>query len=178
TCALPILLAAGFLISGIAFAVLGTLAAAGLAGYGTALCAAIISGLLWTTDLPVRRRLLVEAAGIHRITAALGFDNSTNFATRAIGPLAGGVGYQVLGIEGIFALSAGVYVVCFLLSAALKDAEPVASGSAEEGGSRPSILSLLVPPRELILSRRFQVVLGVTVVFNIWCFPIISMVPV
>src|SRR5690606_2123020 len=99
-------------------------------------------------------------------------------ATRAIGPLAGGVGYQVLGIEGIFALSAGVYVACFLLSAALKDAEPVASGSAEEGGSRPSVLSLLVPPRELILSRRFQVVLGVTVVFNIWCFPIISMVPV
>lgn len=172
------MLAASFLGGGIAFAAMASVAAAGLAGYGTVLLAAAISGLLWTMDMPVRRRLLVEAGGIERMTASLGFDNSTHFATRAIGPVAGGIAYQVFGIEGIFALSAVVYAACFILSARLKDADAEAHVSTEEPPSRPSLMSLLVPPRELILSRRFQVVLGVTVVFNVWCFPIISMVPV
>ncbi len=172
------MLAVGFLVSGIAFAVMAALSALGLAGYGTALCAAFLTGLLWTTDLPVRRRLLVEAAGVHRMTAALGFDNSNFFATRAAGPIIGGVAYQMLGIEGILALSAAVYLTCFYLSVGLKDVQSSASDTAGEGSSRPSVLSLLIPPRELILSRRFQVVLGVTVVFNIWCFPFLSMVPV
>lgn len=172
------MLAASLLGGGIAFAVMAAIAAAGLAGYGTVLFAAVVSGLLWTVDMPARRRLLVEAAGVERMTAALGFDNSTHFGTRAIGPVAGGVAYQVFGIEGIFALSAVVYAACFLLSARLKDAHDAAHDSTEGVPSRPSLLSLLIPPRELILSRRFQVVLGVTVVFNVWCFPIISMVPV
>src|SRR5690606_34352229 len=172
------MLAASFLGGGIAFAAMASVAAAGLAGYGTVLLAAAISGLLWTMDMPVRRRLLVDAGGIELMTASLGFDNSTHFATRAIGPVAGGIAYQVFGIEGIFALSAVVYAACFILSARLKDADAEAHVSSEEPPSRPSLMSLLVPPRELILSRRFQVVLGLTVVFNVWCFPIISMVPV
>lgn len=172
------MLAASFLGAAVAFAVIGSTAAAGFAGYGTVLFATAISGLLWTMDMPVRRRLLVEATGIERMTAALGFDNSTHYATRAIGPVAGGVAYQMFGIEGIFAISAGIYAACFFLSARVKDADTAAHDLPEEGLARPSLLSMLIPPRELILSRRFQVVLGVTVVFNVWCFPIISMVPV
>jgi len=171
------MLAASFLFGGVAFAAMAAMAAAGLAGYGTALFAAAFSGLLWTTDMPVRRRLLVEAAGVERMAAALGFDNSTNYATRAIGPVAGGAAYQMFGIEGIFALIALVHFGCFFLSARLQNAGP-APMHAEETPTRPSPLSILVPPRELIRSRRFLVVLGVTVVFNIWAFPIISMVPV
>jgi predicted MFS family arabinose efflux permease len=172
------MLAAGFLVSGVAFAAMAVLSAFGLAGYGTAICAALVSGLLWTTDLPVRRRLLVEAAGVHRMTAALGFDNSSYFAARAIGPILGGVAYQLLGIEGIFALSAAVYLACFYLSVGLTGVEPSPTDRAHVGNPRPSVLSLLIPPRELILSRRFQVVVGVTIVFNVWCFPFLSMVPV
>ena len=172
------MLAASFLFGAIVFAAVAVIAVAGFAGYGTALFAAVISGLLWTTDMPVRRRLLVEAAGIERMAAALGFDNSTNYVTRAIGPITGGAAYQVFGIEGIFALIAIIYFACFVLSARLQGALTSGSATAEEPHPRPSPLSLLVPPRELIRSGRFVVVLGVTVVFNIWAFPIISMVPV
>lgn len=171
------MLAAGFLVGAIASAVMAAMAVADLAGYGTVLVAAIFSGLLWTTDMPVRRRLLVEAAGIERMAPALGFDNSTSFATRAIGPVAGGAAYQMFGIEGIFALSAVIHLGCFLLCVRLQRTPPVAPGT-EQAGTRPSPLAMLVLPRELIRSRRFLVVLGVTVVFNVWCFPIISMVPV
>lgn len=171
------MLAAGFLIAAIASAVMAAMAVADLAGYGTVLVAAVFSGLLWTTDMPVRRRLLVEAAGVERMASALGFDNSTSFATRAIGPLAGGAAYQMFGIEGIFALSALVQLGCFLLSMRLQRT-PAASPASEQAGPRPSPLAMLILPRELIRSRRFVAVLGVTVVFNVWCFPIISMVPV
>jgi len=170
------MLALTFLGGSVAFAVMAGLAAADLAGYGTVLCAAVVAGFMWTTDMPVRRRLLVEAAGIERMTAALGFDNSTNYATRAIGPIAGGTAYQLFGVDGIFFLSASIYAVCFYLSTRLQVREAIVA--SEESQARPSLLELLVPPRELLQSRRFQVILGVTIVFNVWCFPIISMVPV
>ena len=54
--------------------------------------------------MPVRRRLLVDAVSVERVPAALGFDNATMYATRALGPLLGGATYQVLGISGIYAL--------------------------------------------------------------------------
>src|SRR5690606_12492296 len=44
------MLAAGLLVSGGAFAAMAMLSAFGLAGYGTAICVALVSGLLWTTD--------------------------------------------------------------------------------------------------------------------------------
>ncbi len=170
------MLAGGFLLGAVAYGAMAAMAFVGTAGYGTVILAATASGLIWTLDMPVRRRLLVDAAGIERMTAALGFDNSTNYATRALGPIVGGAAYQAFGIDGIFALGATVYAFCFAVCTRLETGD--LSEAHETGGARISTLSLLVPPRELLSSRRFQVVLGVTVVFNVWCFPIISMVPV
>lgn len=154
--------------------VLAVLAFTGVAGYGTVLIAAGISGLIWVTDMPVRRRLLVEAAGHDRMASALGFDNATSHATRAIGPLTGGIAYQWLGIDGIFCLSAIIYCGCFILSLRLQRAERAAADAAP----RISLLHLLVPPRELLQNRMYLLMLGVTIVYNVWCFPIVSMIPV
>ncbi len=154
--------------------VLAVLAFTGVAGYGTVLIAAGISGLIWVTDMPVRRRLLVEAAGHDRMASALGFDNATSHATRAIGPLTGGIAYQWLGIDGIFCLSAVIYFACLILSMRLQRAERATAGPAP----RISLLHLLVPPRELLHNRMYLLMLGVTIVYNVWCFPIVSMIPV
>ncbi|NJO33159.1 MAG: MFS transporter [Rhodospirillales bacterium] len=155
--------------------VMATLAFAGVAGYWTALAAAAISGLLWVTDMPVRRRLLVDAAGQHRMASALGFDNATSHATRAIGPLTGGVAYQWLGIEGIFCLSAAVYFGCLVLSVRLHKPPAMVKNAT---APRLSPLTLIVPPRELLQNRMFLLMLGVTIVYNVWCFPIVAMIPV
>lgn len=155
--------------------VMAAVALAGIAGYWTVLIAAAISGLIWVTDMPVRRRLLVEAAGQDRMASALGFDNATSHATRAIGPLMGGVAYQWLGIEGIFCLSAVVYLACLVLSIRLCRPPDIA-----DAGTAPRIspLALIVPPRELVLNRTFLLMIGVTIVYNVWCFPIVAMIPV
>ena len=72
----------------------------------------MVSGAFWTTDMPVRRRLLVDAVEPESVPIALGFDNATMYATRALGPLIGGATYQELGISGIYALIAICYLVC------------------------------------------------------------------
>lgn len=145
-----------------------------LAGYAAVAMATMVSGAFWTIDMPVRRRLLADFAGPGRLSRALGFDNSTNYATRAIGPLIGGITYQMLGIEGIYALIAMAYGTCLVLAVGL-------SGRVEaESRSRVStgLLAALRVPWSLILERRFIVIMGVTLVYNLFCFPFTSMVPV
>lgn len=150
------------------------LTATQLAGYGAIAIATMISGAFWTIDMPVRRRLLADFAGPGRLSQALGFDNSTNYATRAIGPLIGGLTYQLLGIEGIYALIAGAYATCLLLAFGLsRRPEGEARGRVSTG-----LLAALRVPFALILDRRFMVIMGVTLVYNLFCFPFTSMVPV
>lgn len=50
-----------------------------------------VSGLVFSTDFPVRRVVLGEIAGPARIGVAMGFDLVTRSATRMIGPAAGGM---------------------------------------------------------------------------------------
>ena len=169
------LLVLSFLGGLVTAVVMAVLAVSGNAGYWSVIFAAMVSGAIWITDMPVRRRLLVEAAGATRMASALGFDNSTSYATRAIGPLAGGAIYQWLGLEGIFCLTALVYLGCLVLSARLAPTPPSAASGE---GNRMSPLALIVPPRELIFNRPFLLMIGITVVYNVWCFPFVTMVPV
>lgn len=150
-------------------------AASGQASYTVVAAAAVVSGIYWVTDMPLRRRLLVEAVDDRLLASAAGFDNITNYVTRALGPLAGGIAYQWLGLAGIFAISASIYAICLLLAFAITQRQATAIPVAD----RPSLaLDLLVPPRALLTDRAFLVVLGVTIVYNLWCFPLVAMVPV
>jgi MFS family permease len=155
-------------------AVMAALTGLGLASYAAVAAAAMIAGAFWTTDMPVRRRLLVDSVEGGRVSAALGFDNSTMYATRALGPVIGGATYQYLGISGIYTLIAISYLACLWLAARTR------ACPADQSASRPSFsgFAMLLPPRELVLDRRIQIIMGVTLVFNVWCFPLVTMVPV
>ncbi|MCH9053879.1 MAG: MFS transporter [Proteobacteria bacterium] len=147
----------------------------GVAQYWHVAVATFISGLVWTTDLPVRRRILGDAAGKDRIAPAMSLDSATNNATRMLGPLLGGILYQWLGTGGAFALSACLYG----LSVVMIFRVPASVSSAAAGGRPTKVL------------RDFQEAFGfvardpdilrillVTVVFNVWGFPFVSMIPV
>ena len=145
----------------------------GHAGYALVAAATMVAGAFWTVDMPVRRRLLVDAAGPGTVATALGFDNATMYATRAIGPLVGGATYQVVGITGIYVLIAVGYFICCWLASRVGGEEDAPVQSRVRAS-----FTLLLPPRELIRDRRFQIFLGVTLVYNLWCFPFSTMVPV
>jgi predicted MFS family arabinose efflux permease len=147
----------------------------GAATYAAAAAIVMVSGAFWTTDMPVRRRLLVDAVEPRSVPVALGFDNATMYATRALGPLIGGAAYQELGISGIYALIAMSYLMCLGLAMRVGVPFDAASRGSQSGDRK---LSFLLPPRELVLDRRFQIIMGVTLVYNLWCWPFTGMVPV
>src|SRR5262250_3133371 len=149
------LLVASFTLMLFASATMLVVTATGAATYGAAAAIVMVSGAFWTTDMPVRRRLLVDAVRAESVPAALGFDNATMYATRALGPLLGGATYQVLGISGIYAVIAMNYLVCLGLAACVgvrSDTSPVAK-------SVGSALGFLLPPPELVFNRRFQIIM-------------------
>lgn len=151
------------------------LTATGQAGYAAVAAATVVSGAFWTVDMPVRRRLLVDAAGHENVARALGFDNSTMYATRAMGPLIGGAAYQFLGIAGIYALIAASYLACFACAAAVRGSDVEAPKAAPAAGAPRASFGF---PKELFFNRRFAIIMGVTLVYNLFCFPFTTMVPV
>ncbi len=134
-----------------------------------------VSGVVWTTDMPLRRRMLGDIAGIKRIVPAMSLDSATNNATRMMGPLFGGILYQWLGPSGAFALSAIMYAFCILLLLGLLiPKEAIDSKQAESRILRDfkEVFSFIFGNRDILR------ILLVTIVFNVWGFPFISMIPV
>lgn len=150
------------------------LTATGQATYLAVAVVTFLSGVFWTIDMPVRRRLVVDAAGEANIASALGFDNATTYTTRALGPLIGGATYQFLGISGIYGLIAVSYLVCVAMAMKLTPGMPAPPTAT----SRNSVLAALSIPSELIFNRRFAIIMGVTLVHNLCSFPFLTMVPV
>lgn len=135
--------------------------------------ASFISGLVWSSDFPVRRTLMGDIAGPVGISRAMSLDVLAGAATRMLGPLMGGILYQQIGLAGAFLLSAALYLAGFALLF-LKKRAP-----ADHHPATDSVLDNLREGWHALRgSRTLPGILAVTVVFNVWGFPFISMVPV
>ena len=66
----------------------------------------LVSGIMWSTEMSTRRRMVGEVAGPHRIVNAIALDSVTSAATRAIGPLLGGIAFEWLGMKGAYTVTA------------------------------------------------------------------------
>lgn len=158
---------------------LAVLAWSGQASYPAVVMATLATGIFWLTDMPIRRRLMLDAVGVERSGRAMGLDNITNYITRGLGPLMGGLAYQWFGATGVFTLNFVAYLICLLLAVGLTPVpkrEMAGSGAANADvaggrGGRGKGPSLLANPR-------FRVILGITVVYNLFCVPFIGMLPV
>jgi MFS family permease len=166
----------GYAAAFTASAALTLVAVLGMAGYAVVLLYAALSGFVWTTDMPLRRQLMVDKVGSQNITAATSLDSSTMFVMRTLGPLLGGAFYQWSGIAGVFFICTLGYAVCVILSSRLEVRQ--AAEKPVLATARPSPFRMLLPPIELLLNRPLMIVLGITVVFNIWGFPVLTMMPV
>jgi MFS family permease len=159
------------LVSGTVFVVFAVDADA----YWVVAAACVVSGLVWTTDMPLRRRILGDVAGMARIAPAMSLDSATNNGTRMLGPLLGGLIYQWLGAGGAYALSALLFAVCAVLMVY------VSAGLGSAGAARPASRALHDLREGFAYVARDRDVLRimlVTIVFNIWGFPFLAMIPV
>ena len=104
----------------------------------------------------------------------MAIDTIANNGTRMIGPVAGGALLQVIGLKGAFVVAIAAYMLCFLLTLKLKVGRDLIHSRQSEGiftGLANGIA--LVRKQTLLLA-----VLLVTVAYNLFGFPVLSLVPV
>lgn len=149
----------------------------GAPSYWHVALAAFLSGAFWSTDLPFRRKLIGERVGSKRLSAAMALDGATSNGTRMVGPLIGGALYQVLGIDGVFALGAMLYAIAAATALTIAPTGAPRTGNA---GSRLSRAFAGVAEAAGYAARNRDVsrILLVTIAFNVWGFPYLAMVPV
>jgi MFS family permease len=169
-----------FMVSGM---VLGTVTAtavfvaflAGVANYWIVLFSAFIAGIVWSLDMPLRRRMIGDLAGKERLVTALSFDSATNHSTRAIGPLVGGLLYEVFGPAGAYGLVAACYLLGLVNIARVDDVHR----GPKPGEERTGIVADFREALALAANNKDILrILLVTVAFNVFALPFLSMIPV
>ncbi len=137
--------------------------------------ASFVSGLVWTTDMPLRRRMLGDIAGMARVAQAMSLDAATNNATRMLGPFFGGLIYQWQGPSGAYMLSAALYAACVVVlvfvSATLVNAGALRPASRALDDLRAGF-AYVARDRDVLR------IMLVTIIFNLWGFPFLAMIPV
>jgi len=168
------LMMAGLAIMCIVSIVLVALAVSGRLAIWHIALGAVLSGVFWSGEFPVRRTMLGEVAGLGRLSAAMGLDSATNNFTRMLGPLLGGALLTALGLEGAYAIGVLLYAAAFFNMATLTfDERPTPEG--ESIGMLKSINEGLAYIRT---NRLIAGTLVVTIFVNLFGFSYVSMVPV
>jgi MFS family permease len=161
----------GQLLTCVSAVIIATLALLGLVRPWHLAVASFISGMVWSTEMATRRRMVGESVDGHLISRALALDTMSNSAARLVGPIAAGMIYQHLGIAGSYMASAGVYAV----------AAWITSGVRYHQQSRRFVVSQV--PRDLaegVAFARSHItiagVLAVTIAMNLLGFPYSALV--
>ena len=148
---------------------------------------AFINGITWVVDLAVRRRVLAENIKKNLLSSSLAMETLSNNATRLIGPLCAGSLYAFVGLSGIFCLQLLMYIFALGLIFKFKDntnnkkflnfSNKIVSNIKEHWahGLLGEILKTSKKAYSLI-SLRF--VLITTLIFNVFGFPLVSLIPV
>lgn len=125
----------------------------------------LVSGIMWSTEMSTRRRMVGEVAGPQRIVNAIALDSVTSAATRAVGPLLGGVAFEWLGMKGAYTVTALVQFAGAFAIAGLAHAQVTRR------------VDLKRIPHEIAEGLRFAwtrptilLVFGVTIVTNAFAF--------
>jgi MFS family permease len=108
-------LLAGQIVTSMASASVAALAWWGVAQPWHVGVGALLAGVVWSTEMATRRRMVGECVESALVSRALALDTMSNSLTRLVGPLCAGLIYQQLGLAGTFTVSACVYAVAAAL---------------------------------------------------------------
>jgi MFS family permease len=135
--------------------------------------AAVVNGITWAADNPFRRGLIGDIAGTARMGAAMALDVGASNASRLAGPLVGGLLLARHGMEAVMALVAVLQAVA--LVAVLRAGDRPMQRGASTGGLVATLSAGFVAARA---SPRLAGTLWITVMYNLFGWPALSMVPV
>ncbi len=137
--------------------------------------AAFVSGVIWSGDMPMRRGFMGDVVGASRMSQAMALDAVANNGSRLAGPSMGGLLLASGGMTAVLVVDAVLYVV--VLAALLGLPKPV---SLRTAGAAPRFGGSIVADgfRLARETPRLTAILCNTVIFNIFCWPTVSMIPV
>lgn len=168
------LLVFGVSALGSAYAVLGALAFTGQLQIWHVALGCLLSGTFWAAEIPVRRTLLAEVAGVARIGQAMGLESSTHNFTRMLGPTVGGLFLQLVGMHGVYWTGTLLCICSVLLVVPL----PVGAARLTAATDAGLISNIRAGLRFVGTQPIIQGVLFITVSVNLFGFSYIGMVPV
>ena len=148
-----------------------------------ALLLAFINGTTWVIDLAVRRRMITENITEKLLSTSLAMETLSNNSTRLIGPLLAGFLYVAIDLEGLLLIISSLYflalslIICF---------EKISINLNASSTSKKDILyefiSVFKSLKTIIFDAfkdiNLKLLLIVTLVFNLFGFPLISLIPV
>jgi len=156
----------------VVYVVMGLLVATGHVELWHILLGVTFSGIMWSTDFPVRRAMIGDAVGAGGISTAIGMDMATSNFSRVIGPLGAGARFQC------------DYQRCRCRSHSLdRQQQPNQQRAHVAPVSAPGLRSgyfanLAEGFRHVRADRIIVITLIITIVMNVFGFPYQHMVPV
>jgi len=148
---------------------------------------AFINGITWVVDLAVRRRVLADNIEKTLLSSSLAMETMSNNATRLIGPLFAGSLYAFVGLTGIFSLQFLMYVLAFILISKFEKTKNhidilFTNNSMEsrlkQNWAHGLLDEILKTGKNAYKLVNLRLVLIITLIFNIFGFPLVSLIPV
>ena len=148
---------------------------------------AFINGITWVVDLAVRRRVLADNIEKTLLSSSLAMETMSNNATRLIGPLCAGSLYAFVGLSGIFGLQFLMYVFAFILIYKFQKSRTQSNIVFNKKPIEPKIrqhwahgllAEILKAGKNAYKLVSLRLVLIITLIFNIFGFPLVSLIPV
>lgn len=135
--------------------------------------ASALHGTVWACDMPMRRALMGDIAGPGRVAQAMSLDAVTSNACRLLGPALGGFLIAHGGLPAVF-LAIGLIFLPVLL-ALVRLVEPQVERVEHKMSLGAMLTDGFQAARESPLLRA---TLWMTILFNLFAWPVLSMVPV
>ncbi|MCB1992529.1 MAG: MFS transporter, partial [Geminicoccaceae bacterium] len=138
------------------------------------LIAAVMGGIAWTIETPVRRTMLADAVGLERVSAAMGLEVVGVQLTRIMGPAIGGILLDMGGIASVFAMGIVVHGLCTWMMLSQPPDRPTTAPANLAGLARNLAEGFTYVRRHRLLTGAVML----TVVFNFFGFPYVALAPV
>ena len=138
--------------------------------------ATFFSGICWASDMSHRRKLIGDMAGSDRLGAGMAIDSAISNATRLLGPLVGGFIYQWFGGAGVYFTMALLYLGSFHFAQCI--APPKEQRVQNATWFIKPILNAKQAFKYALSRQEILSILCITMIVNIWAFPMFSMIPV
>ena len=138
---------------------------------------AFIAGVVWATDFPVRRAMIADTVPADRVSSAFGVDMASSNFSRVIGPIVGGAFLQEIGMQAVYFLGTGLFIIASGLAFSMLIIRKTPT-TATRTPATSSNYDLRDGVKHIIGDSVLLVTIIITITMNLFAFPYQQMVPV